>query len=289
MKLFVTGGTGFIGSYFIDLALSLGHDVIAFRRLGSRSEFTLKNNLTWVEGKLDGIFDKELQGVDVFVHFASHTPNPPYAPLEDCLYWNVYAALKLANQAYEAGVKNYLIAGSCFEYGDSANDYEFIPVEAPLKPRLPYPISKAAASLAFEGFARDKNVRLRLLRIFQVYGDGEQASRFWPSLKRAAIKGEDFNMTAGEQVRDFIPVQDVARQFIEHLDFKGLCDGEARIINVGTGVSQTLKEFAKYWWGYWGASGSLKLNSMPYRAGELMRLVPLLQELETGLADTDKS
>ncbi len=289
MKLFVTGGTGFIGSHFIDLALDLGHEVFAFRRLNSRSGMILRNNLVWVEGVLDGNFQRELQGVDVFVHFASHTPNPPYASLEECLFWNVYASLKLVNQAYEVGVRKYLIAGSCFEYGESANQYEFIPVDAPLKPSLSYPISKAAASIAFEGFARDKGIQLKLLRIFQVFGEGEGPARFWPSLKRAAINGEDFRMTAGEQVRDFISVDNVAKQFIEHLDFSGSFNGVPEIINIGSGISQTLREFAEYWWAHWGAKGVIKRNELPYRKGEIMRLVPLIHKRSSEVFGEHKS
>ena len=47
-------------------------------------------------------------------------------------------------------------------------------------------------------------MRLSIHRIFQVFGEGEHETRFWPSLHRAAQAGDDFEMTLGEQVRDFI-------------------------------------------------------------------------------------
>ena len=48
------------------------------------------------------------------------------------------------------------------------------------------------------------------MRIFQVYGKGEASERLWPSLIRAAKNGDDFEMTKGEQIRDFIDVRKVS-------------------------------------------------------------------------------
>jgi len=276
MKIFLTGGTGFIGSHFINEAHSHGLEVIALRRPGASPRVPLLKQPVWVDGQLDDYFMNELSGVDVLVHLASHTPNPPYDILSACLYWNVYASLKLAEQAKESGVKKYLIAGSCFEYGESANVFEKIPTNSPLLPNLSYPISKAAASTAFSGFAAEGSVKLQILRLFQVYGEGEQESRFWPSLRKAALSGRDFAMSPGEQTRDFINVADVARSLVENLKFEDVRSGVVKIQNIGSGKSQTLKEFAEWWWKFWGAEGKLQVGKLPYRKNEFMHLVPLI-------------
>jgi nucleoside-diphosphate-sugar epimerase len=274
MKLFLTGGTGFVGSHFISEADARGHEIVALRRPGSLPRIPLRQEPRWIDGTLDADHTTALQGAEVFVHLAAHTPNPPYDSLDRCLYWNVYAALKLADQAYSAGVRKFLIAGSCFEYGRAAERYPAIPADAPLEPVLSYPISKAAASVAFLGMARQMKLQLQVLRIFQVYGEGEQASRFWPSLKAAALAGKDFPMSAGTQVRDFVPVEEVARQFADALRFDGIEAGEPRVAHVATGHSETLLEFAERWWASWKATGRLLPGAVPPRAGEIMRLVP---------------
>lgn len=276
MKIFLSGGTGFIGSHFINEAHSHGVEIIALRRPGAIPRVPLLKQPIWVDGQLDGDFLEELSGVDVLVHLASHTPNPPYDVLSTCLYWNVYASLRLAEQAKEAGVSKYLVAGSCFEYGESANAFEAIPTNAPLLPNMSYPISKAAASAAFTGFAAENSVKLLILRLFQVYGEGEQESRFWPSLRQAALSGENFAMSPGEQVRDFINVEEVARSLVENLGLENIKLGVAKIQNIGSGKAQTLKEFAEWWWEFWGARGCLLVGAMPYRKNELMHLVPMI-------------
>lgn len=274
MKVFLTGGTGFIGSHFINQAHFAGHEIVALRRSGSTPRVPLQRQPRWVDAALDAVPKGELQSCDVLVHLASHTPNPPYDTLENCLYWNVLATVRLFEQARAAGIGHYLCAGSCFEYGRSAERYERIPVDAPLEPTLSYPSSKAAASVALIGFAAQHGLRLKLYRIFQVFGEGEQASRLWPSLRAAAHEGRDFPMSAGEQVRDFIDVVDVAAAFVRGLDFSGAIPGQPRVANIGTGHEQTLAAFARHWWLAFGATGQLRLGEVPYRHNELMRLVP---------------
>ena len=273
MKLFVTGGTGFVGSHFLQLALAAGHHVIAQRRPGSSPRLQLKREPIWVDRALDQVFDAELAGCDAVVHFASHTPNPPYAALDECLYWNVYATTRLLQQAAAQGVRNVLVAGTCFEYGLAAEGQDFVHPATEMRPLLTYPISKAAATTACLGLARHLGLRLQLLRIFQVFGEGEATTRFWPSLRSAALEGRDFEMSSGLQVRDFIEVSEVATQFLSALDFVGVKPGQPQLRNVGTGRAQTLLVFARTWWAALGAKGHLIPGQVGLRPGELVRLV----------------
>lgn len=280
MKLFVTGGTGFVGTHFLRKALAAGHELVALRRPGSQPRLPLDVEPQWLEGALDGDWTSALQGCDALVHLASHTPNPPYAPLDECLYWNVFAALKLAEQAKATGVRRYLIAGSCFEYGRSAERVKFVDTDTPLEPTLSYPISKAAATVAFDGFARLHGVLLKHVRLFQVYGEGEQAGRLWPSLREAALAGADFPMSSGEQLRDFVEVSDAAAQILAHLDFSNSVPGVPTVHFIASGQPLTLLDFAQHWWRAWNATGQLLPGALGYRPSEIMRLVPIVRSSE---------
>lgn len=273
MRVFVTGGTGFIGTHVVSQLLSAGHEVVALRRPGSSTRIPLHLDPEWIDGNLTDNHRTVLATCDVFMHLAAHTPNPPYGSLEECLYWNVTASLSLAEQALMSGITHYIIAGSCFEYGNSISDTEPLSPATPLAPSLSYPTSKAAASVAFTGWARDKGLRLKLIRIFQAYGIGEAEQRLWPSLCNAAVSGRDFPMTKGEQVRDFIPVEDVARCFVQSLLLEDVENGNPVITHAATGNPQTLYEFSEKIWTSLGATGKLKLGDIPYRRNEIMRIV----------------
>ncbi|MDE2395198.1 MAG: NAD(P)-dependent oxidoreductase [Burkholderiales bacterium] len=279
MKIFLTGGTGFVGSRFIEQAQAAGHALVAQRRPGASARRPLERQPRWVDRALDGDFRDELAGCEALVHFAAHTPNPPYAPLDECLYWNVVASTRLLQQAAAAGIRNIVVAGSCFEYGAAADGQEFVHPATESRPSLSYPVSKAAATTSFLGLARQLGLRLQVLRIFQVYGEGEAATRFWPSLRAAALAGKDFSMSAGLQVRDFIGVDEVARQFLRTVEENAAQPGRPRLRNVGTGKGQSLLEFARHWWQEWGATGSLRPGELGLRAGESTRLVANVSDI----------
>lgn len=273
MKIFLTGGTGFIGSHFINRAHQVGHEVKALKRPSSTPRIALEEDPEWLIGSLDDLKPHDIEGCNVVVHLAAHSGNVPYDTLENCLYWNVLAPLRMIRAAKQAGIERFIVAGSCFEYGLSANEYDFIPASAPLRPVQTYPASKAAASVALHALAVEEKLSLAILRIFHAYGEGEADSRFWPSLKQAALSEKDFPMSSGEQIRDFTPVADVVEAFIRCLEHH-LTPGVPFVGNVGTGKPQTLREFAEHWWKAWGASGKLLLGQVPYRVGEVMRYVP---------------
>jgi nucleoside-diphosphate-sugar epimerase len=275
MRLLLTGGTGFVGSHFINQAHAAGHEIIALRRSpASRPRVPLTREPQWLDKPMDKVSADDFAGASQVVHLAAHSANVPYDSLENCLLHNVLAPLQLFHTAISAGIGRFVIAGTCFEYGRSGTRYESIPADAPLEPTASYPASKAAASVAFHALACERNLEMLTLRIFQVYGEGELESRFWPTLRRAALAGADFPMSAGLQVRDFINVTDVADAFVRALHRRDLPPGHPRFENLGCGTPRTLIDFAAAEWARFGAAGKLVPGAVPMRADEVMRLVP---------------
>ena len=274
MKIFLTGGTGFIGSHFINAAHDAGHEIIAIKRESSQTRIPLMKEPNWITGDLDCDFSKYLSNCEVLVHLAAVGVSPQIASWSELFYWNVKASLELWLRAINSGVVKIIIAGTFAEYGKSGLRYKYIPSSAPLEPTYAYAASKAAESMAAIGICTEKNIKLQILRIFYAYGEGQYEKNFWPLLKIAALAGNDFPMTKGEQIRDFIPVEDVAKNFVKALSFDGVNTGEPMVTNIGSGQPQTLLEFAQYWWEKWDASGNLNIGEIPYRENEVMRFVP---------------
>lgn len=274
MNIFLTGGTGFIGSHLLRLFSTTSHEVIALRRNTSQPCIDIGSGPVWLEKAMDELKPSDFSGIDVFVHLASVGVSPQTASWHDLFYWNVQVMLDLLETAHAAGVKRFVLAGSFAEYGLSANKYDFIPADAPLLPTSPYAASKAAGFIAANAFAIEKQIELCYLRIFSAYGEGQYINNFWPSLRAAALSQEDFLMTPGGQIRDFIPVESVAKAIVFSIENKNVVQkGVPFVANVGTGHPISMLEFAEKCWTEWGAKGRIIAGAKPYRVNEPMRFV----------------
>jgi len=274
MRLLLTGSTGFIGSHVLNLSLSLGHPVCAIRRSNSsKPKIQLSREPTWLIRELDEVTQDDLKGFDVLIHLAAHSVALPYDSLLNCLRWNLTSVIHLFEQARLAGIRRFIVAGSCFEYGRSGDIYDEIPTLAPLDPTNSYAASKAAASLALTQWAKEHQLSLDILRVFHVFGEGESETRLWPLLRKKALSGENLMMTEGQQVRDFISVEDVSSIFIQRacLSFSDSPSGET--YNLSSGNVCRVRSFAEHWWNIWGAKGELLFGKLPYRSDEVMSYV----------------
>jgi nucleoside-diphosphate-sugar epimerase len=269
-RVFVTGGTGFIGAYLLDALAAAGCEVLAQRRSAAPAA---PAGVRWTTTPLDALEPADLRSCDALVHLASVGISPRVASWQECLRWNVDATIRLAQVAHQAGVRRLVVAGTFAEYGRSADRYDFIPTDAPLLPTTAYAATKAAAFVALGALAAELQLELCYLRIFSAYGEGQHESNFWPALRRAALAGQDFEMTPGEQLRDYIPVQDVAAAFAAAVVRPHVPRGLPWVQNVGTGVPVSMRAFAEHWWAHWGASGRLHIGARPYRPNEQMRFV----------------
>ncbi|MCR9294637.1 MAG: NAD(P)-dependent oxidoreductase [bacterium] len=272
MKLFVTGATGFIGSHFVNHAHEAGHELVCLRRSPeSKPRIELQKQPQWIDAQLDEVPQEALDECEAVIHLAAHSANVPYDTLENCLRWNVLAPLALFRTAIAAGIDRFIVAGSCFEYGRAGERYEFIPTNAPLEPTQSYPASKAAASIVFSQLAIEENLRLSIHRIFQVYGEGETETRFWPSMRRAALEGEDFEMSIGSQVRDFIHVSEVVNALVRAVERTDVLAGQPLIENIASGQARSLRDFAEACWQGWNAKGKLLVGAKPPRRNDIQR------------------
>lgn len=278
MKVFITGGTGFIGSYILKAALVCGYDVLCLRRSPASTPcIPLRKEPIWLDRSLDDVKPCDLVGVDAIIHLAATGVSPRKASWDELEHVNIKGTLSMCALAKQIQSR-LIISGTFAEYGLSGLNYDFIPTTAPLEPTFPYAASKAAASTLAKGFARDAEIELAYLRIFNAFGEGQHASNLWPSLRTAALQGDDFQMTFGEQIRDFIPVEEVADHFLDVVALPSSVFESPLVLNIGSGVPRTIREVCSSWWHQWNPKGSLLVGALPYRKGEVMRFVPEIND-----------
>jgi len=273
MKVFITGGTGFVGSYLLSELLRAGHEVVAVRRAGSETVIPLEIEPIWLERSLIELTTSDLVDVEVVIHLASAGVSPQQASWEELEKVNVKSGLHLIQLSHGAGVRRFVAAGTCYEYGLEAEKWERVPPNAPLRPITPYGSSKAAGFLILQAFAMANKLELFYGRIFAAYGEGQFSGNLWPSLRRAALSGANFQMTDGKQVGDFIPVNIAAKNLFVATFRSDLVRGKPMVKNIGSGFGTSVLEFAQRWWIELGATGALEPGALPSRPNQLARMV----------------
>ena len=153
------------------------------------------------------------------------------------------AAAAAADRSWRG--QNFVHVGSALEYGTVPGN---LAEDGPAFPTTLYGQTKLAGTLALQ------QMRLRAVtaRLFTVYGPGEHEGRLLPSLLKVAQSRDPLNLTAGQQMRDFTYVEDVADGLLR----LGAC-GEAsgQIVNLASGRLIKVRDFVGI------ASGILEIPS----------------------------
>ena len=261
MRIFLTGGTGFIGSHLLIELINNGHEVCALLRPGSLVDISSGKNLNWLEKDLNDIEEEDLKQIDIVFHLAADGVGPKKSSWEKIIRTNVVGSLHLMNISKKSKVKRFISVGTCLEYGEESLKYEKIPPHASLNPINNYAISKAVSFLALNDYAIKEKIEFFYGRIFSAYGDSQYQKNLFPSLKSAALKGNDFEIINGEDIRDFIPVDKVVYYLNQAIYREDIYPGAPLIVNIGSGEGQKISDFAQHEWKKFSAKGKLILNN----------------------------
>jgi nucleoside-diphosphate-sugar epimerase len=107
-----------------------------------------------------------------------------------------------------------------------------------------------------------------IFRIFNFYSAGMPPTTFVPQLLNAIRQGEDFEMTAGAQARDYLHIDDLL-YYMRESTFRHLFPGE--VVNLCSGKAITMREIADTMMEITGADIALK-KTLPYRANEIWEI-----------------
>ena len=246
MKYVVTGGAGFIGSNIVKLLIKNGHNVSVIDNLHTGNLSRLKdieNKISF--NKIDiRDFDKlnqNIHDIDGIFHQAALTVVPESFEKPDEYYdVNVNGTKNIFKIAKKLGVK-VVFASSSSIYGNVNK----IPIKENFKknPINPYGKTKVEKEKLAQDFWRD-GVNIIGLRYFNVYGKGQTGS--YAGVITQFMKKIDNSLPPiihgkGDQVRDFVSVEDVAKANLKSME----ADTTQDFLNIGTGKSVSILELAK--------------------------------------------
>lgn len=241
-RVLVTGASGFIGAHLVRRLLHLDCDVLALVR--TRSDLwrlgDLLDRLSLVPADLaalePGALVPQLEGVGVVFHLGAAGVAPGAGTDATAVVQaNVVGTLRLLQAANAVGAGRFVNCGSCFEYGAGADLAE----STPPQPATEYGASKAAAGLLAHTYACSHGLPVVTLRPFTVYGPMEALRRLVPHVIRGALNGDRIELTAGDQARDFVYVEDVVDALVRAAVVSEAAGGT---FNVATGAPVTVRD-----------------------------------------------
>jgi dTDP-glucose 4,6-dehydratase len=219
MKIFVTGGAGFIGSNFIRhvLAVDASYSLINFDKLtyagnlANLDSVADNPNYSFVKGDIcDPIaVEAAMAGCQTVVHFAaeSHVDRSIYEPAP-VIETNVTGTFVLLQVARKLDIQRFVHVSTDEVYGDIPAG-AFADETSPLQPSSPYSASKASSDLIVKSYVRTFNFPAVITRASNNYGPFQFPEKFLPLMITNALDDKPLPIYGdGKQQRDWLHVQD---------------------------------------------------------------------------------
>lgn len=246
MKVLVTGGAGFIGSRVTRALLNQNHTVSVVDNLSSGHQESVDKRADFIQADLldQKKLEELLAGHEAVIHMASYievgeSVKKPVEFAEN----NIIGTVKLLEAMKKTGVKKIIFSSSACVYG--------VPKKLPIteddplgEQENPYGITKVTMEQFCILYHKLFNFDVTILRYFNPYGPGEEhtpETHAIPSFVKATITKQPIPLFwKGEQIRDFIYIDDLASAHILPLNLSGL-----HIYNVGTETGSKITDVVR--------------------------------------------
>ena len=268
----LTGASGFIGSHLAEALVARGAVVHCLLLPGDPAP-----NLSAVRDQIHihraDLLDAEAlrravraAAPEVVMHLAAVGVTDVHVDPALAVRVNVEGTLNLL-AALDGAYRIFLNVGTCHEYGDGAPPFR---EDQDPRPSLPYAITKTAVWHFCRRFHETEGWPIVTVRPFSVYGPRQAEKAFVQACIRAARRGVDFEMTAGEQGRDWIYVADVVEGMLRATSVPAAIGGT---LNLCTGHEIALYDVARAIVRCLGDPVAIHRGALPYREGEIWHLI----------------
>jgi UDP-glucose 4-epimerase len=233
MKIFITGGSGFIGKYLIPILVE--HEILCLshsQKIESGRVTNIKviiGDLTKSESYIDAL--KRFKP-DCCIHLAWYGL-PDYS-IENNKK-NLLAGIDLIENLVDVGCKKIFAVGSCWEYGNAQGELK--ESDTPVVPGI-FSSFKTSLQIISESICNQSNIKLLWARVFFVYGPGQRQNSLIPSCYQSLKNGEQPKVNNPLARNDFVYILDVVDSI------RVLVESEVNsgIYNIGSGKSSAVWE-----------------------------------------------
>ena len=209
-SIIVTGATGFVGRHMIPYLLNKGFKVFAVGRNKDKAkQFNWFDDVKFYEIDFHKSF-LELPSYNNIglLHFAWDA----LADINTSFHFEVVLPknYEFIKDLINKGVSNVLVTGTWMEYGIKNGEFS---IATPTNPSTPYAFAKVSLQKQLEFLGKEHKVNIKWARLFSMYGEGQDKRQVISQLDEAINNGDEyFNMSSGEQIRDYMPIENVVEE-----------------------------------------------------------------------------
>jgi nucleoside-diphosphate-sugar epimerase len=240
MKVAVTGSTGFIGRHVMAALSERSVDIVPMIRWSPTQHTPTRQGTVKLDVHHPSPDAFELLGSpDVLVHLAwEGLPN--YRSLHH-FEKELPAHYRFLRSLVLSGLKSVVAIGTCFEYGMQSGP---LSEELETHPTNSYGFAKDTLRRQLQYLRAVHPFALTWVRLFYVYGDEQPQTSLFAQLKHAVTEGyKTFNMSEGEQLRDYLPVREAAACIVA----LALADTDVGVVNVCSGKPISVRSLVERW------------------------------------------
>ena len=240
-RVVVTGATGFIGRHVLSELTRHSVDVVALVRdteNANSADLGAEKFQLDLANPPDQAF--ELMGrPDVLIHL-SWGGLPNYRSLHH-IEQELPMQYHFLSELIRAGLSALVVSGTCFEYGMQSGP---LSEEMETHPNNPYGYAKDALRKQLEYLRATQPFAFTWARLFYLYGEGQSEKSLWPQLKLSVERGDKvFDMSGGEQLRDYLHVKDVAKYIV----IMALNRADIGVVNICSGKPTSVRTLVENW------------------------------------------
>lgn len=266
MKVLVTGATGFIGRHLIPLLLQSDHIVTTIvRDIDRVKKFPWYGKVELITANIhavDTCWPVRIGEIDVLIHLAWSDLSNYHSVIH--FEKTLPADYTFLKKMVSLGIKQILVTGTCFEYGKQEGALN---EDLPTMPNNSYALAKDSLRKFLFAWKKEEPFTLQWARLFYMYGEGQNSSSLLAQLNDAIRSGQDvFNMSKGEQLRDYLPVEQVAYYLLRLAE----CQNYDGIVNVCSGYPISVRTLVDNYLIQKNTKMTLNLGYYPYADYEPM-------------------
>ncbi|MBS1746651.1 MAG: NAD-dependent epimerase/dehydratase family protein [Bacteroidetes bacterium] len=280
-KVLVTGATGFVGNYVINELMK--HDISIIATSSNKEKAKQQpwfHSVKYIPFDITQVLPSEnyfylFNEPDIVIHLA--WAGLPNYKSEFHVVDNLNRHKLLLENLVHNGLSNLTVTGTCLEYGMQEG---CLKEDLPSKPSVAYAIAKDNLRKYLESLQQQYSFSLKWLRLFYMFGKGQNINSLLSQLEAALLRGDEvFNMSGGQQVRDYLPISKVAENIVAIALQKNI-EG---VINCCSGKPVTVKDFVESYLSNTNKSIRLNLGYYPYPDYEPMEFWGGTEKLDKAL------